>query len=67
MALPHLQPGATIIAKTNEQATDPIPDLYDYAKTKAAATNIVLALGKQLAAKDIPVSGIASGPIWTLL
>ena len=66
-ALPHLKPGATIIASTSEQATDPTPDLYDYAQTKAATTNFVRSLGKQLAAKGIRVNGVAPGPIWTPL
>lgn len=66
-ALPHLKPGATIIAATSEQATDPTPDLYDYAQTKAATTNFVRSLGKQLAAKGIRVNGVAPGPIWTPL
>ena len=66
-ALPHLKPGATIIATTSEQATDPTPDLYDYAQTKAATTNFVRSLGKQLAAKGIRVNGVAPGPIWTPL
>jgi len=66
-ALPHLKPGATIIASTSEQATDPTPDLYDYAQTKAATTNFVRSLGKQLAKKGIRVNGVAPGPIWTPL
>lgn len=66
-ALPHLKPGATIIATTSEQATDPTPDLYDYAQTKAATTNFVRSLGKQLAAKGIRVNGVAPGPIRTPL
>ena len=66
-AVPHLPPGATIIATTSEQATDPTPDLYDYAMTKAATTNYVRSLGKQLAAKGIRVNGVAPGPIWTPL
>ena len=66
-AVPHLPPGATIIASTSEQATDPTPDLYDYAMTKAATTNFVRSLAKQLVAKGIRVNGVAPGPIWTPL
>ena len=66
-ALPHLPPGATIIATTSEQAYDPSPDLYDYAQTKAATMNFVKSLGKQLAEKGIRVNGVAPGPIWTPL
>jgi NAD(P)-dependent dehydrogenase (short-subunit alcohol dehydrogenase family) len=66
-SLPHLKPGATIIATTSEQAYDPSADLFDYAMTKAATMNYIKSLAKQLGPKGIRVNGVAPGPIWTPL
>jgi NAD(P)-dependent dehydrogenase (short-subunit alcohol dehydrogenase family) len=66
-ALPHLKPGATIIATTSEQAYDPSADLYDYAQTKAATMNYVKSLAKQFGPRGIRVNGVAPGPVWTPL
>jgi NAD(P)-dependent dehydrogenase (short-subunit alcohol dehydrogenase family) len=66
-AIPHLKPGATIIATTSEQAYDPSADLYAYAQTKAATMNFVKSLAKMLGPKGIRVNGVAPGPIYTPL
>ncbi|GAA4345538.1 SDR family oxidoreductase [Flaviaesturariibacter amylovorans] len=66
-ALPHLKPGSAIIVTTSEQALQPSGELFDYAMTKAANSNSVYSLAKQLAPKGIRVNGVAPGPIWTPL
>jgi NAD(P)-dependent dehydrogenase (short-subunit alcohol dehydrogenase family) len=66
-ALPHLKPGAAIIATTSEQAYDPSAELYAYAQTKAATMNYVKSLAKELGPKGIRVNAVAPGPVYTPL
>lgn len=66
-AVPHLEPGASIIVTSSIQAFDPSPGLIDYAMTKAAQVAFVKALAQQLGEKGIRVNAVAPGPIWTPL
>ncbi len=66
-AVPHLNPGATIITTSSVQASAPSPDKIDYAASKAAITNLTSSLGQQLAPSGIRVNCVAPGPFWTPL
>lgn len=66
-ALPHLQPGSSIISTTSIQAFNPAPGLIDYAMTKAAQVAFTKALAEELGPKGIRVNAVAPGPIWTPL
>ena len=66
-AVPHMQPGAAIIASSSVVAYQPPPGLVDYGATKAAMNNMTKSLGQQLAPKGIRVNAVAPGPVWTPL
>lgn len=66
-AMPHLQPGATIINTASVQAYDPSPELLDYAQTKACIVAFTKSLAKQVAKQGIRVNAVAPGPFWTPL
>ncbi|WP_374273670.1 SDR family oxidoreductase [Actinoplanes sp. M2I2] len=66
-AVPHLEPGATIINTASVQAYQSSAHLLDYATTKGGIVAFTKALAEDLAEKGVRVNAVAPGPIWTPL
>jgi len=66
-AVPHMQPGASIIASSSVNSDQPSPTLLPYAATKAAIANMTASLAQLLADRGIRANSVAPGPIWTPL
>jgi NAD(P)-dependent dehydrogenase (short-subunit alcohol dehydrogenase family) len=66
-ALPHLQPGSTIINTASINAYQPKPTLLPYATTKGAIVTFSKGLAQMVAAQGIRVNVVAPGPVWTPL
>ena len=66
-AVPHMQPGASIINTASINADSPSPSLLAYATTKGAIQNYTGGLAQLLAEKGIRVNCVAPGPVWTPL
>jgi hypothetical protein len=66
-AMPHMQPGSTIINTTSIQAYQPSPNLLPYSSTKGAILTFTKGLSEEAIKKGIRVNAVAPGPIWTPL
>jgi len=66
-AVPHMQPGASIIGTTSVNSDTPLPTLLPYNVTKAGIANMCGSLAQILAPRGIRANSVAPGPIWTPL
>ncbi len=66
-AIPHMQPGGSIINTASVEAYQPIPILLPYASTKGAIVTFSKSLAKMVAPKGLRVNVVAPGPVWTPL
>ncbi|TKJ19736.1 SDR family oxidoreductase [Blastococcus sp. CCUG 61487] len=66
-AIPHMQPGSSIVNSSSVNSDMPSPDLAAYAMTKAGIANFTASLAQLLAEKGIRANSVAPGPIWTPL
>ena len=66
-ALPEIERrgGGSIVIVGSVNAYFPNPEIYDYSATKAAVTNFMKALSKELASKNIRVNSVSPGPVST--
>ncbi len=66
-ALPHLQPGSTIINTASITAFEGNETLIDYSATKGALVSFTRSMALSLMAQNIRVNCVAPGPVWTPL
>lgn len=66
-ALPHLGPGAAIIATGSETGIEGSPQLLDYSATKGAIHQFTKSLAINLVERGIRANVVAPGPVWTPL
>ncbi|MCZ2820149.1 SDR family oxidoreductase [Modestobacter sp. VKM Ac-2977] len=66
-AVPHMQPGASIINSSSVNSDNPRPTLAPYAMTKAGIANFTASMAQLLGEKGIRANSVAPGPVWTPL
>lgn len=66
-ALPHLEPGAAIIATSSETGIFGAHELPDYSSSKGAINALTKTLAIDLLKRGIRVNAVAPGPVWTPL
>jgi NAD(P)-dependent dehydrogenase (short-subunit alcohol dehydrogenase family) len=66
-ALPHLKPGASIIATGSITGIQGSSHLPDYSATKGAIHTLTKTLAQNLLDRGIRVNCVAPGPVWTPL
>jgi NAD(P)-dependent dehydrogenase (short-subunit alcohol dehydrogenase family) len=66
-AVPHMQPGSSIINSSSVNSDMPKPTLAPYAMTKAGIANFTASLAQMYADKGIRANSVAPGPVWTPL
>jgi NAD(P)-dependent dehydrogenase (short-subunit alcohol dehydrogenase family) len=66
-ALPHLEPGSSIIATGSETGIQGAKKLFDYSATKGAIHAFTKTLAMELVERGIRVNCVAPGPVWTPL
>ena len=66
-ALPHLNPGAAVIATGSITGIQGSSELPDYSATKGAIHTLTKTLAQNLVKRGIRVNCVAPGPVWTPL
>ena len=64
-ALPHMQPGGSIINTCSIQAYQPSPTLLPYSATKGAIITFTKGLAQEVVQYGLRANSVAPGPVWT--